>query len=293
MRFQVINHPFSITLDVKGHKRPEEGLFPYLEGVQKITGLQYGLVPLYEAGRIALQQLQTYIERTGKQTQICLADIEYALNIVALNLKGMKRDYVMSAATALKLLLGPNDLFATRGGVPLQELVNGNYILPCHKLSTIQCRFLAFCLLSYLLMASYDHLESTHLKSLVVIDDSSAFINRPENIFGTTVNTSFWGPILSKLRGSGRGLLFADQLVGSVFEDVKALCSNWMIVGGLRDTKNFAEIKAAMNLTDEQADYIGKMKERECIAFFPTHYPRPVLGTIPEVSSIDEGSINA
>jgi hypothetical protein len=61
------------------------------------------------------------------------------------------------------------------------------------------------------------------------------------------------------------------------------------VVGGLRDTQNFSEVMAAMNLTRDQAAYIGRMKTRECIAYFPNHYPRPIHGLVPVVSSIAEG----
>ena len=96
--------------------------------------------------------------------------------------------------------------------------------------------------------------------------------------------------MLSKLRGSGTGLIFADQLISSIFEDVKRLCGNWVVFA--LNIENYEEVMAAMKLTEEQADYIGKMKTRECVAYFPLLYSRPILGLIPSVPSIAQGDFN-
>jgi len=287
---KVISPPFYIDLEPPRGIPWYNWVFSVLDGLAIITGLQYGVVPLIEAAKIALQQREQYIKQTRQNTSLSLMDIYYALDFVYLS--DFKRDYILSCKTALKLILGPNEEFSTREGLPLYSIFAGRYIIECCYLSMIQCRFLSFYLLNYLLQASYHCLEYASLTRLVFIDDSSAFINRPDNAFGSAPKTSFWGHLLSKLRGSGTGLIFADQLVQPIFDDIKQLCTNWVIVGGLRDTQNYNEVMAAMNLTREQADYIGKMKTKECVAYFPGLYHRPVHGLIPNVPSIAEGQFN-
>jgi len=287
---QVIEWPYSVGFEIPPGSNQIEILFLLLEGISQITGIQYGLVPLAESRNLVKHWMDEYIAFTGKSTAVCVKDILDALDHISLN--GLKKDYVASAKAALMLLTEPNNLFVTRNGLPIAKILDGKYILPCHALSRTQSITLAFYLSLYQLVDLYDSLESSHLKSLTVYDDSSNFINCPGNAFGTAPTTGIWTSILPKKRGTGRGDLFIDQVVESIFDDVKQSCTNWMIVGGLRDTRNFNEIAAAMNLTREQADYIGKMKTAECIAYFPMHYPRPVHGFIPRVSSIDEDGLN-
>ncbi len=287
---KVIQPPFHIDLEPPYGITWYDWIFSVLDGLALITGLQYGVVPFIEAAKIALQQREKYINHTQSNTSLSLMDIYHALDFV--NTSRFKRDYILSCKTALQLIIGPNELFSAREGLPLNEIFTGRYIIECCYLSMIQCRFLAFYFLNYLLQASYHCLESSHLKGIIFIDDSSSFINRPDNAFGSAPSTGFWGHILSKLRGAGRGLIFADQLVDPIFDDVKQLCTNWIIVGGLRDTQNYNEVMSAMNLTRDQADYIGKMKPRECIAYFPNLYPKPIHGVIPFVPSIAEGDFD-
>lgn len=287
---KVIQPPFHVDLQPPRGISWYDWIFSVSDGLALITGLQYGAVPFIEAAKVALQQREKYINHTKNNTSLSLMDIFHALDFI--NITGFKRDYILSCKTALQLIIGPNDLFSTRKGIPLEEVFNSRYIIECCYLSMIQCRFLAFYLLNYLLQASYQCLESIHLKRIIFIDDSSSFINRPDNAFSSAPSTSFWGQILSKLRGSGTGIIFADQLLEPIFEDVKQLCTNWIIIGGLRDSHKNNEIMNAMNLTQEQASYISKLKTRECIAYFPKLYPRPIHGFIPYVPSIDEDSLN-
>ncbi|HBG28989.1 MAG: hypothetical protein A2Y10_14795 [Planctomycetes bacterium GWF2_41_51] len=286
---KVIQPPFHIDLEPPRGIHWYDWIFSIADGISSICGLQFGVAPLLEAAKIALQQRQRYIDHTRTNTSLSLMDIFKALDFV--NIAGFKRDYILSCKAALQLIIGPNDLFAARKGIPLEEILNGRYTIECCYLSAMQCKFLAFYFLNYLLQASYQRLEKVHISRLVFIDDSGSFINRPDNVFGQAPKTSFWGDMLSKLRSSGTGLIFADQLISSIFDDVKRLCGNWIIVGGL-NIENYEEVMAAMKLTKEQADFIGKMKTRECIAYFPLLYPRPIYGVVPLVSSIAEGHFN-
>lgn len=284
---KVIEPPFSLDITLPENVEWDEFLFGVMEGIAQITGLQYGLVPFFEAGRIALRQREEYNSRTGENTSVCIQDIYAALPLTGYQkIKG--GNYLASAQTALQLILQPNNVFSTRQGLAIQEILNGRFIIDCHKLSAMQSRFLVFYLLKYILCSSYHQLESTSLKRLVAIDDSTSFINQPVSAFGTSPKTSFWMDLLSKLRGSGTGLLCIDQLIEPIFEDVKQLTSWWLVVGGLQDTHHFQEISSTMQLTQEQAGYLSKLQSQHAVAYFPNHYPQPVYGVIPEVPRINE-----
>ena len=88
---------------------------------------------------------------------------------------------------------------------------------------------------------------------------------------------------LSTLRSTGRGAIFIDQLVEPICDDVKQLCNNWLVVGGMRGTHNQDEIASAMSLSPGQAEMLGRLQPREAVAFCPTTYPYAVHGVIPFV----------
>lgn len=286
---KTVHWPYSFALETPSTMDAMEGLFLMLEGIASIMGLQYGIVPMMESAKLCREHIKEYIAQTGQSTTICLQDIYFALS--SINLKGIKKDYLASCKAALLLLLGPNNLFATRNGIPISDLYKGNYILPTNRFSRLQSQALLFCLLEYKLLASHDSLESTHLESLTVIDDSSFYTTRPENAFGSGPRNSPINHIIKQLRGSGQGYIFVNQDLNSIYDDIKASSANKMIVGGLQDV-NPNEIAAMMNLTDEQVRYLPQMKPRECIAYFPKHYSKAVRGIIPEVPSIDKDSLN-
>lgn len=252
------------------------------EGIAFCTGLQYGVSCLYEALDIAMAQLATYSRQTGERTSLCLKDIRQALDLC--DTRNPKRaQYFEAARTALDLLLGRNNLLATRSGLPLHALFEGRYILPCWHLSTVQCRFLVWFLLNYLHFLSLGQGESQSLKSMLVADDCSRMISMPDTVFGSGPRTSVYLHLLSILRSTGRGCIFVDQTISTICEDVKQLCNNWLVVGGIHGTKNQAEVAAAMGLSKEQTAQLGKFKSREAVCFCPTTYNRPVHGFIPEV----------
>lgn len=252
------------------------------EGMAFCSGLQYGLSCLYEALDIAMAQLHRYTEATGEQTCLCLKDVQQTLHLC--DTRNPKRaQYFEAARTALDLLVGRNNLFSTRSGLPLTALFEGRYILPCWHLSTVQCRFLAWFLLNNLQFRSLRLPETTELKSLFVVDDSSRFISRPDSVFGSGSRTSVYLHLLSTLRSTGRGCVFVGQNVEAISDDVKGLCNNWLLCGGIRGAGNQAQIAAAIGLSRDQATALGRLQSREAICFCPTTYPRAVHGFIPEV----------
>jgi hypothetical protein len=252
------------------------------EGIAFCTGLQYGLSCLYEALDIAMAQLRRYTEQTGEPASLCLKDIQQALYLCDTR-NPRRAQYFEAARTAMDLLLGRNNLFATRSGLPLNALFEGRYILPCWHLGTVQCRGLAWFLLNNLYFRSHHQGESQTLKSLLVIDDSSRFISKPDTIFGSGPKTSVYLHLLSVLRSTGRGCIFIDQNVESIADDVKGLCNNWLVCGGIHGAANQTQVAAAMGLSREQTAMLSKLQSREAICFCPTTYPRAIHGFIPEV----------
>jgi len=277
--------------------RIEEGLLSMylhsvMEGVAQATGLQYGLSFLFEACDIALEQRRRFIEQTGQETPLCLKDIHSALSLCEAKNPTRTR-YLESARTALELLLGRNNLFTTRCGQPLDELFSGNYILQCRYLTTTQSRFLGWFLLNYRYFKSFGQPETTQLQGLVVFEDASKFISRPDNIFGSGARTSNLLHILSVLRSTGRGCIFVSQQVESISGDIKGLCSNWLVVGGVHGGRDQSEVASAMGLTRGQAAMLGRLGRREAVCFCPSTYPYAVHGFIPDVTTIYErASVN-
>ena len=257
-------------------------LHSLMEGVAYATGLQFGLSCLFEAADIVLEQRKRFIKQSGQRTPVCLKDIQLALNLCDKS-KSKRAQYLESARTALDLLLGRNNLFSTRSGLPMDLLFEGNYVLQCRYLTTTQSRFLGWFVLNHLYYKSLGKPETKQLKSLIVFDDASKFISKPDTIFGSGPRTSVFLHLLSTLRSTGHGVVFVDQLVEPICNDVKQLCNNWLVVGGMRGTHNQSEVASAMGLSPDQAKMLGRLGTREAVCFCPTTYPYAVHGFIPIV----------
>jgi len=222
---------------------------------------------------ISLSDSQTFHDNTKhfwRTLPMQNKDKDYCFSVPDPQSKLQRRiDYVTSARTALSLVLGKGHLFATRSGLPLDELFQGRYILPCHFMNTHQCRYLGFHLFNYQHYASRGKSETTHLKNLILVDDSSKFISKPDSIFGSGSRISPWLHILSVLRSSGTGMLFLDQTVQTIWSDVKQLCHIWLVVGGIQGRGNQDEVASAMSLNQAQKEMLGRLQTRECIFFCP------------------------
>jgi hypothetical protein len=278
----------SLDLDPPPGVTWEDWLFEEMEAVAQVTGIQFGLDLLVEASQIALRQRQQYIERTGQDTSLSLKDIKLALPLCNAQ-KGKRADYRTSAETALSLLIGSErcPLFATRRGLPMEQVLAGRYILPCPHISGGQARFLGSHLFKYM-RHSAGNCETTRLRHLTVIDDASKFLTRSDSAFGSGPKFGPWMHVLKILRSSGYGAIFIDQLPESVLDDVKQLCHFWLVVGSIQGRGNQNEVAAAMSLTEAQKQMLGRLQTRECICFCPAGIPKhpfPIHGFIPEVQS--------
>ena len=264
-------------------------LYAYMEGVAYITGLQYAVGYLYEACDIVIEQHRKYLEQTGVNVPLCLQDIYMALQL-CISRNSKQAQYLESAKAALKLLIGKGELFENRGGLPLETLLNGNYILGCRYLTPIQLRLVAWHILNYEYFRSFNLPETSLPRGLIGFDDSSKVISRPDTVFGPGSKTSVYMHVLSTLRSTGRGAFFIDQLVEPICDDVKQLCNNWLVVGGMRGTRNQSEVASAMCLSRDQAAMLGRLQKREAICFCPSLYPYAVHGLIPVVSDPEGGN---
>jgi hypothetical protein len=281
----------SLDLDPPPGVTWEDWLFEEMEAVAQVTGVQFGLELLVEASQIALQQRQQYIERTGHDTSLSLKDVKLALSSCS-SQRGKRADYRTSAETALALLIGSEKcpLFATRRGLPMQQILAGRYIMPCPYINGVQARFLGLHLFKYM-RHSARNCETTTLRHMTVIDDASKFLSRSDSAFGSGPKFGPWMHTLKILRSSGYGAIFLDQLPESVLDDVKQLCHLWLVVGSIQGRGNQNEVAAAMSLTDAQKQMLGRLQTRECICFCPAGHPGhpyPIRGLIPEVPNPSE-----
>ena len=261
----------------------EDWLFAEMEAIAHVTGLQYGLDPLFEASKIALIQKKEYQSQWGVATPLCLKDIALCLPLTGF--KGSRRsDYLASAQTALNLIIGPNEIFATREGLPMEKIFQDNYIIPCHHLNSWQCRYLGIHLMNYLHFDSLGQPEQTSTRNLLIIDDASRFISKPQSVFGTGSSISPWHSLLKTIRSSGAGWMFLDQIPTTIAEDIRQLCNFWLITGSITDARNHSEVASALSLTPPQAQYLGYLQTRECVAYCPQYYPRAIHGQIPDLA---------
>ena len=272
----------SLDLDAPSNTKLALWLFAYMEGVAAITGLQYSISYLNQACDISLRQRETYQQKTGVSTPLSLKDIYWALGACSAS-NPKEKQYLTSAQAALETLIGKNSIFSNRGGLSLEKLLGGNYILGCRYLSAAQCRLLAWHLLAYEYFRSFNRPETTQPVGVILFDDSSKFVSKPDNLFSSSGSTSAYLHILSNLRSTGRSVIFVDQIVDPIYADIKQLCSNWLVVGGLQGSNDLRQVQSAMNLTDEQMRMLVRLQTREAVCFCPTLYPRAIHGWIPEV----------
>lgn len=271
----------------------EDWLFKVMEAVAQVTGVQFGLDLLIEASQIALRQREQYIASTGNDTSLCLKDIKLALSLCHWP-KGKRANYRTSAETALSLLIGSekSQLFAARRGLPLDQILNGRYIMPTPYLNGVQSRFLGLYIFLYMRYSAQNR-ETTHLRHLTVIDDASQFLAKPSGVFGSGPRFGPWMHLLKVLRSSGYGAIFIDQLPESVLDDVKQLCHFWLVVGSIQGRGNQNEVAAAMSLNQAQKEMLGRLQSRECVCFCPAGHPKhpfPIHGHIPHVPGGQEES---
>jgi hypothetical protein len=250
--------------------------------------LQYGLDLLLEASEIALAQRQDYMTRVNEDPGVCLHDVRLALSLTNTG-RSRRADYKDAATTVLHLLIGMgnNPLFSNRGGLPLDQILAGRYIMPCPNLNTFQARFLGLYLFLYMQRVACSLPETMTLRHLTLIDDASKFVGKPDSLFGTKTTHGPWMHTLKILRGSGYGVCVVDQLPDSVLEDVRSLLHCWWAVGGIQGEASQNAVAAAMSLGKEQKQMLGRLQNRECVFYGPAGhplYPYPIRGIVPDIN---------
>jgi len=227
-----------------------------------------------------------FIEKTGKNTELCLKDIYTCLSAVRDTERGRRAGYREAAETALlRILNASRNLFACRRGVPISELFNRNIIITCGSLTDeLACKLFVTYLLYWKFADSRDKPETNTLQNLVIIDDAQRFLSTRSGEPGTSTCTTPLSHVLSVLRSSGCGLLVATQLPAQIDPGVIALSNLIIAIGGIHDVEGQQVLGNIMSLTAEQRKALVRLGCREAVGFYGAGaYRWPVHGWVPTV----------
>lgn len=255
--------------------------------VGDMAGLIYGQEIVSEAAHDALRHLETYRNRTGIDTHICLMDIAEALR--ELRVAGPRRPgYRDAAQTIISRIIGTSKLFSCRKGLSVGEIVSHNTILSARGLvDDLQCRFLTIYFLFWLYQNARLEPETNEIRHVVIIDDGSRFIGVVHQ-FDAHTQTSPLGHILAVLRSTGTCLIVATQLPAHIEPAVMFLSRNMIVVGNINGEENLRVIKNFMSLSDQQKEDIVRFQRREAIAFISdSTWPYPLHGFTPKIELED------
>lgn len=277
-----LTQPDIITLD-----RFVYELIPVLA---ESCNLIYGQELVNRGAELALEQRKAYIEKAGRETNLSLQDIHHALQLVKTN-NFRITGYLDAAKTALSLILGKQNLFSCRKGLPLDWVFSRNTIINARCLTApLQCRFFVTYLLYWLYQSSRDTPETNEVKHVLIIDDSSRFI-------GTSLDgrdrASQLGHLLAVLRSTGNCLIAASQLPAQTDPAVISLSRNMIVIGNITGRENLNVVENFMALSKEQTQAITRFAPRECLAFISGNpWPYPIHGWTPYVPDRPETAID-
>jgi len=262
----------------------EHFTFEAMPILSSTAGLIYALELLYQALDIALAQRQHYINQTGMDPGLCLQDIYLALKSIKVS-SFRRAGYHDAAVTALALILGKQNLFSCRKGIPLDWLFSNNVVVNARSLTDeMQCRFFAIYLLYWLYQRARNTSETHQLKHVLIIDDATRFIGTTGTAFDGHTKTSPLGHLLAVLRSSGICLIYATQLPAQVDPSVLSLTRNILVVGNIIGNEHLRVIQNMMSLTDTQVFSIPAFKTRQTLAFISgSNWAYPIHGWTPNV----------
>lgn len=277
-----------ISLDVSqaGKKPYSQWLREILPFIASQCSLIQSTALVLEAGNIALELRNKFIEKTGKNTELCLKDIYTCLSAVRDTDRGRRNQYLQAAQTALSRILNASgNLFACRRGIPISELFNRNIIITCSSLTDeLACKLFVTYLLYWKFADSRDRPETNTLQNLFIIDDAQRFLSVRMGESGTYTPTTPLTHVLSVLRSSGCGLLVATQLPAQIDPGVISLSTLIVAIGGIHDVEGQQVIGNVMSLSAEQRKALVRLGCREAVGFCGAGaYRRPVHGWVPEV----------
>lgn len=289
----------SLSLAPQQGKKLADFVFEFIPILGSICGLIYGIEILTEAAEIALQWLERYIKATGKQTELCLKDIAEALRSVIA--KGFRKGgYKDAAETGLELLIGKQNLFACRKGLPLEWLFGMNVILHAHSLTNpMQCQMLLLFLLYWFYRGAKLGGNDNRIKHVMIIDDASRFLSPIRSQFERQSITSPLGHILAVLREAGIAVIFVTQLPDQIDPAVLSLIRTVLVIGNITGDENLRVIKNCMSLEEIQKSNIIGFKRRESLLFCsghkwakPIHGWTPTIGYLPKINSSNNDYID-
>ena len=265
---------------------PADFIFEFMPILGNICGLIYGIEILSGAAEIALQRLVKFSQATGVQSDLCLKDVSESLRSVYT--KGFRKEgYKDAAETAMELLLGRQNLFACRKGLPLEWLFSRNTILHAHSLTNpIQCQTLLIFLLYWFYRGAKLGGHGRRLRHVLIVDDASRFISAGSQ-FDRRGNPSPLGHIMAVLREAGIAVIFVTQLPAQIDPSVLSLVRTVLTVGNVNGEENLRVIKNCMSLTEDQKKAIVGFKPQEMLAFISGHpWSRPIHGWSPYVENL-------
>lgn len=220
---------------------------------------------------------QRYGVYNGGQNYPSFFDLLQRLKNLPLNPRSRTEGYRESLVNRVGAYLSTNpDLYNCSTGYPLEELLNRNIVFELHGMLDQQARFWINIMLYWLFCYRIEKKErGNELKNLVIFDEAKSVFNpfHNENIGFPPITY-----MAAMLREFGVGLVASDQsaqLDNAIFAN-----SYCKILFPLGSGEDLAKMQKAMSLTNEQVDYVHKLKMGEAIARFPA-YPKPFVVQIP------------
>ncbi|MEN6384780.1 MAG: hypothetical protein ABFD79_06245 [Phycisphaerales bacterium] len=249
-------------------------------------GIIFGNELLNESSIIAVDKLNEYEKATGQNAELSFRDIDYFLPFAQGARSGRRLGYREAAQTSLRRAMSENDLFACRKGVDLKWLFENDTILDARSLvDDVQCRTLSL-LLFYTRYQQCRYLPQTsRLRHLIIIDDSSRFVGNPPHQQNADSVTPAYAHILATLRSTGTGVCCVTQLPAHMNNAFLALSRTMFAVGPMAGGQHLKVISDFMQLNADQIKAVTRLSKREAIGFSPnTNYNGIVHGWVPHVA---------
>jgi hypothetical protein len=249
------------------------------------AGLIYGTEVVNESALIALERLDEYIKSAGTDGELSFKDIYSYLPFVEGAKSGRRSGYREAAQTAIRRLMGENDLFACRKGLDLKWLFENDVIISTRSLTDdMQCRALTLLLL-YTKYQQCRYLPQTsRLRHLIIIDDGSQYVGNVPHQQNTNFITTAYAHILTKLRSSGTGVCCVTHLPAHMNNAFLALLRTMIVIGSMAGDEHLKVITNFMRLNEDQATAVTRLSKREAIVFAPnTEYKGILHGWVPQV----------
>jgi hypothetical protein len=249
-------------------------------------GIILGNELLNESSIIALDKLHEYEKAIDQNAELSFKDTYYYLPFVEGAKSGRRIGYREAAQTSLRRAMGENDLFACRKGLDLKWLFENDVILDARSLTDdTQCRTLTLLLL-YTRYQQCRYLPQTsRLRHLFIIDDSSRFVGNPPHQQNADFVTPAYAHTLATLRSAGTGVCCVTQLPAHMNNSFLALSRTMFVIGSMAGGQHLKVISDFMQLNEEQTKAVTRLSKREAIGFAPnTDYKGIVRGWIPLVA---------